>query len=191
MTANAKPPEDLRVRKTRAAIHDVFAEMLLEMPFEKITVKALCERALINKTTFYRHYGAIEDLLEEFYQEYARPYVERTSGLRYPQDIEEIVREFMLYSARQGPLYDAILSSSAYANILRKMLDDMSEERDRAYHVPEGWTEAEWSLYITHVNTSQVRIYKRWVEDGRVVPIERMADLATKWICDGARIDLE
>ena len=56
--------EDIRIRKTIKAIRGIFEEMLLEMPYEKITVKALCDRALINKTTFYRYYPTLEDLLD-------------------------------------------------------------------------------------------------------------------------------
>ena len=180
--------EDIRVRKTVSAIHDAFIEMLLEMPYEKITVKALCERALVNKTTFYRYYPTLDDLLTELQSEYAKPYIELTSGLRYPEDVETIIREFMVYSAKQGPLYDAICSSGVYASILQGLLDDMGEERDRNWEPPAGWDEFEWSLYVTHVNTAQIRIYKKWVDDGRPIPAKRLADLAVKLICDGARI---
>lgn len=180
--------EDMRVRKTVSAIRGAFADMLLEMPYEKITVKMLCDRALVNKTTFYRYYPTLDDLLAELQWEYAQPYVERTTGLRYPEDIETIIHEFMVYSAEQGPLYDAILSSGAYAGIMHKVLDDMGEERNRAYQPPKGWSEAEWSLYLDHVNSSQIRIYKKWVESGRAIPVERMAMLTVKLICDGARL---
>lgn len=180
--------EDIRVRKTITAINDAFTEMLLEMPYEKITVKSLCERAMVNKTTFYRYYPTLDDLLSEVQERFAKPYIERTAGMRYPEDIEEIIREFMVYSSQQGPLYDAILSSGIYANIMQDLMDDMSEERDRENKPPSGWNEEEWALYLDHVNTSQIRIYKRWVDNGRAIPIERMVSLAIKLICDGARI---
>ncbi len=180
--------EDLRVRKTVGAIHDTFTQMLLEMPYEKITVKALCEKALINKTTFYRYYPTLDDLLEELQLEYARPYAEITKGLRYPNDIEQLIREFMTYSAKQGPLYDAILSSGTYAGIMQKVINSMSEERDRDWRPPTGWSEDEWALYLTHVDTAQIRIYKKWVDEGRTIPLERMVSLAVKLICDGARL---
>ena len=57
--------EDLRVQKTIEAIHSTFEEMLCEMDYKKITVKELCERARINKKTFYRYYDVLDDLLEE------------------------------------------------------------------------------------------------------------------------------
>ena len=180
--------EDIRIRKTIEAIYDAFTNMLLEMPYEKITVKALCERAVINKTTFYRYYPTLDDLLAELQSQYARPYAQRTAGMRYPDDIEALILEFMTYSAKQGPLYDAIISSGVYTSILNKVMSEMGEERERNHKPPKGWSEPEWSLYLAHVNSSQIRLYKQWVDDGRSIPIERMASLAVKLICDGARI---
>ena len=98
------------------------------------------------------------------------------------------MREFLIYSSQQGPLYDAIISSGLYAGILQKVLDEMGEERARNVKPPKGWTDKEWSLYLTHVNMSQVRIYKQWVDDGREVPINRMVAIAVRLICNGAML---
>ena len=54
--------EDRRVRKTKKAIHDVFCEMAKEKKLNEITIKELCARADINKSTFYLHYRDIYDL---------------------------------------------------------------------------------------------------------------------------------
>lgn len=180
--------EDLRVRKTITAIHDAFTELLAEMPYEKITVKTLCDRAMVNKTTFYRYYPTLDDLLAEIQSQYARPYVKLTAGLRYPRDVEAIVRAFMEYSASQGPLYDTLISSGTYAGIMHRVLDEMGVERQVSTSVPEGWTEDEWLLYVTHVNASQIHYYRTWIESGRKLPVDEMVDLAVKLICDGTRM---
>ena len=57
--------EDLRVRKTKEAIRRTFEDMICEMDYEKITVKELTDRAMINRKTFYLHYETLDDLLEE------------------------------------------------------------------------------------------------------------------------------
>ena len=178
--------EDLRVRRTMTSIHKAFSEMLLEMPYDKITITELSNRAGINKKTFYRYYPVLDDLLQEIQLDYARPYVELTSGLRYPEDADAIVREFLLYSSQQGPLYDAILSSGEYSGIFGKVLEEMSVERPNNQTPPSGWDEKEWSLYLSHVNSSQVRYYKQWVDDGRAVPVNRMVSLGVRLICHGA-----
>ncbi|MDO4846012.1 MAG: helix-turn-helix domain-containing protein, partial [Oscillospiraceae bacterium] len=55
--------EDLRVVKTIAAIKRAFDELICEKDFERITVKELCERAQINKKTFYHYYSSLDELL--------------------------------------------------------------------------------------------------------------------------------
>lgn len=42
-----------------------FLELLQEKDFEYITVKEICRRAGVNRSTFYLHYETIGDLLEE------------------------------------------------------------------------------------------------------------------------------
>lgn len=56
--------EDRRVRKTKKAIQDVFCEMIKEKKLNEITIKELCARADINKSTFYLHYRDIYDLAD-------------------------------------------------------------------------------------------------------------------------------
>ena len=47
---------DARVRYTVHMIQNIFLELLKEKPIAKITVKEICERAEINRSTFYKHY---------------------------------------------------------------------------------------------------------------------------------------
>ncbi|NLC73120.1 MAG: TetR/AcrR family transcriptional regulator [Ruminococcaceae bacterium] len=54
--------EDGRVRYTKMVIRKSFISLLDEKPASKISVKELCERAEINRATFYAHYESIEAL---------------------------------------------------------------------------------------------------------------------------------
>lgn len=47
--------EDRRVRKTKKAICDVFCELTKDKKLNEITIKELCAKADINKSTFYLH----------------------------------------------------------------------------------------------------------------------------------------
>ena len=60
---------DLRIVKTRKNIREAFFELRQKHPLEKIKVKTLCEIALINKGTFYKHYQDIYALSEEIENE--------------------------------------------------------------------------------------------------------------------------
>lgn len=64
----------MRVVKTRRNIRSTFMELLSEKEMAKITISELCDRAQINRKTFYRHYSSLSevaaglenDILDEF-----------------------------------------------------------------------------------------------------------------------------
>lgn len=60
---------DLRTQRTRRSIINAFIELRAAKPLEKITVKELAEKALINKATFYQHFKDIYELSETLEQE--------------------------------------------------------------------------------------------------------------------------
>ena len=56
---------DLRIQRTQKAIIDTFYELLEEKHFSAITIIDICDRALINRGTFYTHFQDKYQLLEK------------------------------------------------------------------------------------------------------------------------------
>lgn len=54
--------KDLRVIKTRESLQNAFFELLEEKSFNKIKVKDVCEKAKVNRATFYDHFTDKHDL---------------------------------------------------------------------------------------------------------------------------------
>ncbi len=61
--------KDLRVVKTQNVLYITLLNLMKEHPFEEIKVSDICNKALINRSTFYAHYADKYDLLSEFIQE--------------------------------------------------------------------------------------------------------------------------
>lgn len=61
---------DRRVKYTRKVIKDCFFDLLKEKEINKITVSELCNKADINRATFYRYYLDIYDLLDQIQNEF-------------------------------------------------------------------------------------------------------------------------
>lgn len=61
--------EDLRVRRTRKLIQQAMVELVVEKGFSTITVQDIADRAMVNRSTFYRHYLDKYDLLEKYMDE--------------------------------------------------------------------------------------------------------------------------
>src|SRR5262245_53163410 len=58
--------EDRRVQRTRRLIQDAFMALTVEQGFAAVTVRDITERAMINRSTFYRYYLDKYDLLEQY-----------------------------------------------------------------------------------------------------------------------------
>ena len=56
---------DLRVRRTHKLLWEALMAELSERTFEEITVTDICERAMVHRTTFYKHYEDKYALLEQ------------------------------------------------------------------------------------------------------------------------------
>ena len=57
--------ENLRVRQTRHRLSEALMEMLMDRSLRSVSIRELCQKAGINRTTFYNHYGSQYDLFEE------------------------------------------------------------------------------------------------------------------------------
>lgn len=61
--------EDLRARRTRKLLQQAFIELTVEKGFASLTVRDITERAMVNRSTFYRHYQDKYDMLEQYMDE--------------------------------------------------------------------------------------------------------------------------
>ncbi len=55
-------------------IRGAFTDLLRQKPIQNITIKELCERAGINRGTFYSHYTDIYDLRDNIEDEMTREF---------------------------------------------------------------------------------------------------------------------
>ena len=80
--------EDQRVRRTRDRLGDAMMALLVEKPFDDITVQDVLDRAEVSRSTFYAHFRDKTELVAEACTaafEAAVPNLERiAAGLRQP-----------------------------------------------------------------------------------------------------------
>lgn len=74
---------DLRIEKTKKSITNSFLEIRSKKELEKVTVKEICEKAQINKSTFYSHYHDIYDLSEQLETEVVNSIIEQMNHPEY------------------------------------------------------------------------------------------------------------
>ena len=116
---------DRREVKTSKMLHDALLSLLREMPFEKIEIQAITDRANTARVTFYRHYGTKEellvDLMADIYEELRSQLTSITAeGLMDFQQTPPIQVLFD-FLAQDRTLYKNLLTGSVGALIQRRV----------------------------------------------------------------------
>lgn len=109
--------EDQRVRRTRDRLGDALIELLLQKPFDDITVQEVLERAEVSRSTFYSHFRDKNDLFlsdaDEFFDGMAN------ALSRFGDKSERVapVHELFAHVAEMRPFYHALIESGKVEDI--------------------------------------------------------------------------
>ncbi len=134
---------DLRIVKTHKALSDTFLVMLEEKTFDEITVNELCERAMVRRATFYKHFADKYDFFGFFirqtrdgflkeqhrYSKENAPYSFYVfvfqSCLTFMKEHERLIHN-VLKSSALSSLLD-ILSDEIYRDVLLKLREEQKQ----------------------------------------------------------------
>ena len=122
--------KDLRVIKTKKMIYTALVELMKEKTFEEIKVSDICEKALINRSTFYAHYedkyellvDFIKDLKDEFSQK-----LENNKALNIKEYYLELIKIFLNHVEDKKDIYSSIMihnRNSIMMDILLSAIND-------------------------------------------------------------------
>ena len=177
--------EDLRVVKTIKGIKTAFEELICEKDYEKITVKELCDRARINKKTFYHYYEDLNALLSEMQSELSAGFIDRVKDFALPEELDKVNREFFLYAAEQGLAYEKITCGGSYHEIRDQMTDQVNAAGWNGSEKYQSLSEFEKKLLMDFVNNAVLGAYRQWVEDGKKLPMEEVINLTNRIVLGG------
>ena len=135
---------DLRIEKTYRALIRAFTELLEEHRYEDITVAMLCERAMIRRTTFYKHFSDKADfftfyinnlrigLLAQAEEEMEDVQDERapsgtTSAERAKEESYAVLKGLLDFLLEHETIVDNIITSSMMGTMLTSIVDSMAE----------------------------------------------------------------
>jgi AcrR family transcriptional regulator len=173
MTQNSDP----RVRRTQTLIRDAFMELVIEQGFDNITVRAISERAHINRATFYRHYTDLHDL------------VARLTDILFVDVLaqfgEEVGNDAMKswiilfeHVAQYAPFYQAVMGKGGIPEFRERVQE--SVEKELSSRLPDwGFDETNLkmplSLPIRYLAAAQVGFIQWWLENEMPFPPQEAA----------------
>lgn len=177
--------EDLRIRKTIQGIKSAFEELICKKEYEKITVKELCDKAQINKKTFYHYYETLDVLLSELQCELAEGYLNRIKDYVLPEELDKVNREFFLYSAEQSLAYEKITCSGAYHAIRDEMVSGVTDAGWSGSKKYQQLSDYQKCLLMGFINNAVLTAYRLWVEGGKTIPLDDVIEETNRLVLSG------
>ena len=140
-----------RVRFTRSALREALIDLILEKPLVSITVKDICARADINRSTFYLHFkGFFIDFLEQ---------------IRNNPRIMKVIQ--VLCSEQGDPYFVRKLQTMTYKAFLdgwdMHMMPEMNEHQKR--------------LVFSYIIMGMVSMLSTWATRAQDTPTDQVVSL--------------
>ncbi len=104
---------DLRVIKTKNLIYNTLIELMKDKTFEEIKVSDICNKALINRSTFYSHYEDKYDLLVDFINSLKNEFInelnKNNNNLNVKEYYIELIKIFLNHIEERKEMYTSIM----------------------------------------------------------------------------------
>jgi len=178
---------DLRVIKTKKALHQALLGLLRTNTLESISVSALCREAGVNRGTFYLHYkdvGSLFDehlhhLLKDLEESYYEPY--RHVTMLDPDHLDPSTIRIFHHVKKYQPFYEIVFdkkSSLSYYYSLFEKIKGLMLESTSAHH-PDS---IDIPLVIAYQANAIMGLLIQWSEDGFTRSPEYMNEQLTNFL---------
>ena len=162
---------DLRVVKTKKALHQALLALLKTKSLESISVSVLCRQAGVNRGTFYLHYkdvGALfdehlHDLLQDLEESYYEPY--RHVSRLIPGDLDPSTIRIFHHVKKYRPFYEIVFdrrSSLSYYYALLAKIKSLMQSSSSAYPL----NDFDLTLLVAYQANALMGLLIQWSEDG-------------------------
>lgn len=182
---------DLRVRMTKAMLRKGLTDILISKPIQEITVSELCEKAGINRSTFYAHYMDIYDLLNKIEDEmFIEFHLTLNKVVITSKDSTEQIPVFIYtvfdFLMRNSDMCIILLGEHSDRRFVSKLFNSAREKSIEEY-VKEypNTSRHNIELFYAFVASGCIGLLEFWLENGMRQSAQEMAYAASKLIKKG------
>jgi len=166
---------DRRVERTRRVLREALIALILERGWDAVTVRDICDRADVGRSTFYTHFVDKEDLLVGGLDDLGKHLREQFAAIGGPGPLG-FLRGLIEHVVEQKKLFRAIIGKRGGHVVQQKFRAQLVElvQADLAGIVPEG---AERDMAAHFIAGALMDVLTWWLDARRPVEpteIERM-----------------
>lgn len=166
-----KKKEDRRITMTKRMLKSALIEMLKENDIYHISIRELCDKADINRTTFYKYYGSQFDLLGDMEKDML-DFIEKT--IKYNEaDQEKIISAACRYFEQNIEFARLIINNNVDPAFASKLFAMDSIKSSARKNLSENKSEAELEYIYNFLTYGAFRVVCVWLnKEERETPEE-------------------
>lgn len=161
-----------RVAKTKAYLKEALISLLDTESFQDVTVKAICQKASVNRSTFYAYYSCPRDLIEEIEADILSklPVYEYGSGKPF---IDSFI-PFMQYIKDNGTTFRVLMAASVDESFAQTMVKTVMDKYDEFMNTND---KTEKTMSFLFCINGVVGIVREWIRMDFEYPVEKISKL--------------
>lgn len=177
-----KQPIDLRMQRTFRLISDALFELVLKQPFEEISVTDICKKAMVHRTTFYKHFEDKYQLLETMFSDEQRKFIEIhiEEGESEQEYYGRVIRQMFEYARNYKVFFvqsAAHTKNDFMANLLRNTISTYLE---RCFRIDESRLGVPSSIPIAimseYYTGAAIALVMWWLQNDMQISIDEMVN---------------
>ena len=173
-------PVDRRVLKTKRAIRNAFAKLMVEKDINDITVMELSETADINRKTFYNYYSGVYQVVEDIENDIISSYERLLGDVQFRESMNAPYQLFERFSQliNMDPEFFGYLltmnGNIALITRIMTLIKDKTREKMTSQLAIEDYKA---DIMIDFVLSGMLSVYQHWFSSDRSVPPEEVAQI--------------
>jgi AcrR family transcriptional regulator len=166
---------DRRVKRTQKLLAKALIELTLEKGYETVTIRDITERADVGYATFFRHYHAKDDLLNEVMEVVLAELVQLLPSSSSGTDHAVVGTMLFRYVQEHQAVIHVLLSSQGGALLVQQMIEAGSQSVLQDYQPLEASdVEVPPEIAAYHIVSSAIALIRWWLDHKMPYPPERM-----------------
>lgn len=179
---------DARVLHTKATIREDFISLLNDRPLNKITVKSLCDKAKINRATFYRYYEDIYDLYEKTKDDFISAFLDAFFSMQ-TLTIENKLKIFINEIKNNASLVYALTKQNDSIDFTMKMCKRLYKHIENEFNsLFADFSENQCTFAYTYIVSGCAGLIGMWANSGMKTSTDEIASTLYKLIKNTLKI---
>jgi len=170
--------EDRRIKLTKLILKKTLIDMLKEKDIYHISIRDLCKKADVNRTTFYKHYGSQFELLSDMENDMLQ-YIDKALS-QNEEEQEILIKNACEYLEENIEFIKIIVNNNVDSSFPRKLFELPSIKRIAKKWLPDYESEAEFEYLYTFLTYGICHAICVWVRKKERESPEMLANMINK-----------